>query len=305
MSEKSNLKKWKFAVMVALPIFFWASAFPFIKIILKDLSFINLTIMRFFIVCIALSIILAFKRKKFTRLRKKDIIPIFLLGFFGIIGYHLGLNYGEQYVTPGAASLIVATIPIFVVILAAIFLDEEITVGKIFGILIALSGVVIISLFGSPDISIEIEYLSGALGVLIAAIMGAIYTIGGKKMLTRYSPFSLTVYAMLLGSLGLLPFIIMGDSLFKEVAKMSAISWAALISLGLLSTIVAYSLWYMILAIKEASEISVYLYAIPIISTILSYFLLGDQITIFFIVGGILVILGVKIVNKKKEKDIV
>ena len=299
---KENNKKlpnWKYLILIILPIIFWACAFPFINILLKELSFINLTIMRFVVVCFVLIIFLSFQSKRFNPLQKKDIIPIFLLGFFGVIGYHLGLNYGEQYVSPGAASLIIATIPIFVAILSIIYLEEKITLKKTSGIIISLTGVTIISLWGTSDAIIEIDYIYGAIGVLIAAIMGALYTIAGKKMLKRYNGFSLTVYAMLLGSIGLIPFL--NVSLINQVKNLSITGWGGLIFLGLFSTITAYTLWYIALETRDASEISMYLYAIPVISTIISFFLVGEIITIYFILGGLFVITGLLLVNSKKS----
>ncbi len=286
--------------MMIITVVVWAFAFPFIKIVLDNgLSPVNLTIMRFFIVCIVLVMILLFETKRFSKLYKKDIIPIFILGFFGVIVYHLGLNYGEQDISPGAASLIIATIPVFIIVLAAVFLKEKFTMKKMLGFILSLCGVLIISLWGKQDTAIEIKYILGALAVLIAAIMGALYTIAGKKLLDRYTPLSLTVYAILLGSLGLIPFL--NYSLFDEVAMMPAISWIAIIFLGVCSTVIGYVLWYVALEIKNASEVSVYLYAIPAVSTVISFFMFPkDKITLFFIIGGALVILGLIIVNKKK-----
>jgi len=296
IKKEQPVKKYFYFIM-GPTIIFWALAFPFIKIGLTELSSVNLTIMRLFIVCIVFLLLRVLKPQKFSKLYKKDIIPIFLLGFLGIIVYHLGLNYGEVYISSSAASLIIATIPIFIVILAAIVLKEKITIKISLGIILSLLGVIIISLAGTPDSSIKITYLSGALAVLIAAIMGAGYTIAGKKLLKRYSALSLTVYAFLLGSLGLIPFIT--TSLFEEVATMSIIGWSTILYLGIFPTVIGYVLWYVALEIKTASEISVYLYFIPVLSTIISYFLFDEQITWLFIVGGGLVILGLYIVNKK------
>jgi len=237
--------------------------------------------------------------KKFSKLQKKDIIPLFLLGFFGVVVYHLGLNYGEQYISASAASLIIATIPIFIVILAIPFLKEKITLKIIFGVLLSLTGVVLISIFGTPNSSVEIAYLSGAFTVLIAAIMGACYTIAGKKMLNRYSALSLTTYAFLIGSLGLIPFI--STSFFEEIGTMSITGWSAVLFLGIFSTVIGYVLWYVALEIKTASEVSVFLYFIPVLSTAISYFFFDEQITWLFIFGGALVILGLYIVNKQKS----
>ena len=300
-AESRNLSNWQFIAMMILTLVVWAFAFPFIKIGLNELSFANLTIMRFFVVCIVLITILALQPRRFSKLHKKDVIPIFILGFFGVMVYHLGLNYGEQYVSPGAASLIIATIPVFIVILAIVFLNEKITLKKLLGIVVALCGVLIISIWGSQDASIEKNYIYAALAVLIAAVMGALYTVAGKKLLDRYTALSLTVYAMLLGSLGLIPFL--STSLLDEVVAMSIDSWIAVIFLGVCSTVIGYVLWYVALEIKTASEVSVYLYAIPVLSTIISYFWFGDEITMLFVFGGVLVITGLIIVNMKDRKS--
>lgn len=299
-----NLSNWQFFLMMLAAVIVWALAFPFIKIGLEELSFINLTIMRFFIVCLVLIILLSLRSKKFSKLHKKDILPIFFLGFFGVMAYHLGLNYGERFISPGAASLIIATIPVFILILAAIFLKEKITIKKSSGILLSLSGVVIISAWGTQSASIKIEYVYAALAVLFAAIMGAFYTIVGKKLLERYSGFSLTTYAMLLGSLGLIPLLhpLFDGNIIQQVSELSPTGWFAIIFLGVFSTVIGYAIWYIALKIKSASEISAYLYAIPVFSTIVSYILFNDEITLFFIVGGVLVILGLAIVNMKTKQ---
>ena len=294
-SNFTNFSKLKFVLIITILVVVWAFAFLFIKIGLKELSFVNLTIMRFLIVCLVLILILFFQKKRFSKLHKKDIVPIFLLGFFGVIVYHLGLNYGEQFISPAAASLVIATVPVQIIILSTIFLKEKIGLKKSIGIIIALCGVVVISIWGKAGASIHIEYISAVLAVLIAAIMSALYTIAGKKLLTRYSALSLTTYAMLLGSLGLTPFI--RGSLLDQISKMSMTGWFAVIFLGVFSTVVGYGLWYIVLKIKSASEISIYLYAIPVLSTIISYFMFKEKITLMFILGGFLVIAGLIIVN--------
>jgi drug/metabolite transporter (DMT)-like permease len=303
-SNSFNLSRLKFLILMLIMVVVWAFAFPFIKIGLEELSFINLTIMRFFIVCLILPFILIFGKKRISKLHRKDIIPIFLLGFFGVMVYHLGLNYGEQYISPAAASLIIATIPVQIVILAIIFLKEKITLLKTLGVIIAMSGVVVISIWGKAESSLKVEYIFGAIAVLIAALMGALYTVSGKKLLDRYTGLSLTIYAMLLGSIGLIPFL--NYSIIEQVSNMSINTWFAVIFLGVFSTIVGYVIWYVALENRTASEISIFLYAIPVFSTIFSYILFRDEITLMFVFGGILVITGLAIVNirnNKKQKD--
>jgi len=294
-----SLVKKYFLFIIVVTIVFWAFAFPFIKIGLQELSPVNLTILRLWIACIVFLILFITRSKKLSKLQKKDIPQIFLLGFLGVIVYHLGLNYGEQYISASAASLIIATIPVFVVILAAIFLKEKITLKIVLGVILSLLGVIIISIAGKPDASLEITYLLGAIAVLIGALVGAGYTIVGKKMLQRYSGTSLTVYAFLLGSLGLIPFV--STSLVEEVINLSLTGWCIILFLGVCPTVIAYILWYVALEIKNASELSVYLYFIPVLSTIISYIIFKEVITWLFIFGGALVILGLYIVNKQNN----
>ena len=129
--------------------------------------------------------------------------------------------------------------------------------------------------------------------------MAAGYTIAGKKLLKRYSPLSLTFYAFIFGSIGLLPFI--GSSLLIEVANMSYVGWASVIFLSIFPTIIGYVFWYVALEVKEASKLGIYLYFIPVLSTIFSYFLLDEKITLFFVLGGALVLIGLIIVNKQNK----
>ena len=300
-TQHSFTKKY-FYFIILLPIIFWAFAFPFIKIGLEELSPVNLTILRLFVTCGVFLFLLLIIPKKFTPLKKKDIVPLFLLGFLGVVVYHLGLNYGEVHISASAASLIIASIPIFTVIFATFLLNEKVTKKIAVGVPLSLAGVVVISLTGTTGDPFDVSYLSAAMAVLVSAFVGAGYTIAGKKLLQRYSALSLTVYAFLFGGLGLLPFL--SSSLVAEVTSLSLRGWGAVLFLALLPTVVGYILWYVALEVKTASEISVFLYFIPVLSTIISAVLFQEQITLLFLIGGALVIGGLSIVNMAKSKRI-
>jgi len=99
--------------------------------------------------------------------------------------------------------------------------------------------------------------------------------------------------------LGLIPFV--STSLVEEVINLSLTGWCIILFLGVCPTVIAYILWYVALEIKNASELSVYLYFIPVLSTIISYIIFKEVITWLFIFGGALVILGLYIVNKQNN----
>jgi len=300
-AKDNGLSNLQFVFLMIIAVIFWAFAFPFIKIGLGKLSFVNLTILRFLIVDVIFLLIILIQPKRFSKLHKKDIIPIFILGFLWVMVYHLGLNYGEQFVSPGAASLIIATTPVFILVSAIIFLKEKINSRKLIGVLFAILGLVIITVWGTENASIEINYVFGALMVLVAAVMSTFYTIFGKKLLDRYNAISLTVYAMLLGSLGLIPFL--DYSFFDQVVNLSFNVIGAVLFLGLCSTVFGYTIWYVALEHKDASEVGTYLYAVPILSTIFSYFILDEMITFLFVLGSFFIIAGLVLVNYKKKLE--
>jgi drug/metabolite transporter (DMT)-like permease len=183
------------------------------------------------------------------------------------------------------------------VIFATFVLKEKLTKKIMIGVPLSLSGVIIISLTGTNADPFEITYISAAVAILISALVGAGYTIAGKKLLERYSALSLTVYAFLFGCLGLLPFL--SSSLVTEAVALSWRGWGAVLFLAVLPTVIGYILWYVVLEVKTASEISVFLYFIPVLSTIISFFFFHETITWLFLFGGALVILGLVIVNKQ------
>lgn len=270
----------------------WGFAFPLIKLGLQELSPISLTILRLSLASIVFFILFLFLHP--SKLRKKDIPYLFLLGFIGISLYHLNLNYGETQVSAGAASLIIATIPVFIVIFAAVFLHERITSRIIGGIILSMIGLIILTLSTGE---IKIEYLSGAAAILFSAIVGAGYTIIGKKLLDRYTAFSLTGYAFIFGSISLTPLIT--HQFIAEITHLSITGWIAVLSLVFFPTVIAYVLWYKALEMKPASEIGVYLYFTPVISTILGVIMFNEPITPFYIIGGFLIISGLILVNTK------
>lgn len=286
-------------VIIGLAVIFWAFAFPLIKFNLQELTPENLAILRLFIASIIFIGILIIKPNKFSKLQKKDIPVLFLLGFIGVSVYHLCINYGEQYISAGAASLIITTIPIFVVILASVFLSEKITLKAFIGIALSFFGVIIISLLGNPGIVIEITYLSGAAAVLLASFVGALYTIAGKKLINRYNALSLTAYAFIIGNTGMIFFI--RPLLFEQVFALSLEGWISVLFLAIFPTVAAYTFWYAALEVIPASQLTIYLYFIPVVSTLISCLFFGEIITMWYIVGGFLVIFGLYIVNMKKS----
>ncbi len=279
-----------------ISVLFWSLAFIAIKFCLQHFDAINLTIARLFIGCLLFFVLLLTQKQK-TLPTKKEIPQFLLLGLFGLIVYHLGLNYGEQFINANTASLIVATSPLFIAIAAHFQLNERLNIYNILGIIFALFGVIIISLYGQPNATIQINYFLGALAVLLSSLSGAIYTIYGKKLMKKYDPTLLTCYSFLFGSLFLLP--LLNTNSLVQFSSIPSSILLALLFLGIFPTFISYLLWYKALKTLKASTMGPTIYLIPLLSTTFSFFFLGEQITAYFVFGGAMIILGILLVNKK------
>jgi drug/metabolite transporter (DMT)-like permease len=281
------INKW---IVLLLTILFWGLAFTAIKYSVSYLDPIELASLRFavadlfFIAGIAIG---------GFRIKRKDVPAVFILGLFGVAIYHIFLNAGEIYVSSGIASLIISTAPIFVLILSWMFLKEKVTKMKILGVLIAFTGVALLS---KPESG---GNLLGVIFVFISAVSAAAYTVLGKKLMDEYDSVTLTNGAVILGSL---PILIFSFSGLKKILLYQDFGLTfSVLFLGIFSTYLGYLGWYYFLEREEASRASVFLLAIPFVALMAGAFLLKENITTLTILGGMAVIIGILLVIKEQR----
>src|SRR5512140_3001864 len=157
----------------------WASAFPAITVAVRGLGPAGLAVAR-----LALAAPLMGVRRPALR----DLPLIALCGLAGMTGYQLLLNAGERVVPAGTASLLVATAPVYASLLAVAFLGERSSRRRWAGSAVALAGTALIAAshglgFGAPSL------FNGALIVLAAAVLQAIFHTAQKPLLARYTGF--------------------------------------------------------------------------------------------------------------------
>ncbi|WP_456370773.1 DMT family transporter [Geoglobus sp.] len=278
--------KW---VVLIFTILFWGLAFTAIKYAVMSLTPYELAFLRFLVADVLFLATIVYGR---YRIARGDLLKVSFIGVFGVAVYHISLNAGEMYIPSGVASLIIAMAPVFVLVFSAMLLGERITLAKVTGIMIALLGVYVLS---HPEGGGD---LTGVLLVLIATLSAGIYTVGGKVLMRKYDPLVLTSYAMVLGSVPLIPF---SYSSLSKLLEVDVITVLSVVFLGVFSTYFAYQGWYYFLNREEASKASVFLQAIPVVSILAGYFLLGEEITHMTLIGGAMIIAGIVIVVRSKS----
>lgn len=279
-----------------ITIFFWASAFPVIKIALNDFKAEHLSALRLLIAAILLCILGIIKKIPLPQI--KDIPFILLLGFCGFTVYHTALSIGEYYVSAGVASLIVSTTPIFSALLATYFLKERFSKLAWLGSIIAFLGVALISLGNGDKLNV---FIIGIVLVLLASFGESVYFAFQKKYLDKYGFIPLTIYTIIAGSLFMVIFL---PGSFNELQTANMTSILSVIYLGAFPTVIPYiALAYTIQKIG-VSDATISLYLTPAVSLVLAYFMLGEVPTLVAIIGGIITLIGVTITSANAEETV-
>lgn len=262
----------------------WASAFVGIRIGLTSYSPGSLALFRFMIASLCMALISS-RQSSSKKVPWLIRLQLGLLGVAGIGVYNTCLNYGEITVSAGIASFVIGLMPVITILLSMIFLGERPARIVYVGILISLSGLAIMLFAGSADTVIRF----GVLMIFIAAVAGGAYTLLQKPYLRHYHPVAVTAWIIWGGTLSLMFFF---PALCKEIVVAKAEATWAVIYLGIFPAAIAYIAWSYVLKTLSATTASVYLYAMPVISSLLGFFILNEKPSVLSLCGGVLAMIG-------------
>lgn len=275
----------------------WGAAFPAIKILLADLTPGGLTSGRLLIAALSYTLLLVVIRPRPVERRRGDIPRLLIAGVAGSAVYHYSLNWGEQHVSAGLASLIVATMPVMTAVVSAAFLGEHLTRRRAAGVTLAFAGVAVLVLAG--DGGLEARTVVGVLVTLLAPIAWVIYTTVSKGLAARYDGIRLNLLGAWVGAGVVAPF---GLRDLDAFAGMPVTSWLWLAYLGVVSTAAAYVVYGWALRSWSASGVASFVYLVPVASFIWAFLLLGEVPTLGTVAGGALVVVGVVLVQRRSPQ---
>jgi drug/metabolite transporter (DMT)-like permease len=277
----------------------WGVNFAVVKFALADFSPLSFTVMRFVLAALFLFCVMLATGEPFG-IERKDRLSVVRLGLIGIALYNIFFMYGLKYTTASHSALFISMSPLFAVLLQAATGRERLTPRIGAGILLASAGVfLIISSHGKLDFSSS--GMTGDLLTFIASVLWALYTMTAKPLLERYSPIKVTAYSMAAGSILLLVpgFPALTHQSWVSIAPLS---WAAFVFSAIVPGGIAFSLWYQGVKRIGVTRTIVYHYLVPFIAVIFAALFLNEKITLFQVIGGLAIIGGVALVQRKDRK---
>lgn len=285
-ANKSNLASHLGALIAVTA---WGASFISTKVLLQDgVGAVDVYIYRFLIAYICT---FAICPKPFFAHSVKDELKFILCGVCGGSVYFIAENTAVVYTLVSNVSLIVAMAPLITAILvAALYKSERVSRGVIIGSLVSLTGVGCV-IFNS-SVVVQVNPLGDMLA-LLAALCWAIYSILLRSLGGVYGAWFMTRKTFFYGVITALPFL---------PFERSHASWAVLTStevlgniafLGLFCSMIAYLLWGMAVKNLGAVKSGNYLYFSPIVTLILSSWLLGEAVSVVGVIGCILILGGV------------
>ena len=271
------------------------SAYVGAKLALQGVGPFTTAFLRFLIACVICWPILLLTHGA-RPVRQEHILPLIGFGFFQTTLYFALQYVGLKYTTADNTALIVNTRPLFVALLAVIIFRERFTFLQWAAFLLSFCGVLIV--LYNPGASFMPNHLFGDSLIVLNALSGAIGIMFGKKLLKNYKPFTILVYQITVGMIGLFPL-----ALYETGGQFSPaqVAWGPIIFLAIFTTAIAQTFFNWGLSRVPVSSTGVYFFIIPVVNIILAHFMFGEPITWLLLLGGGLIVTGVYIVNGRSQ----
>lgn len=220
---------------------------------------------------------------------------IFILGVLGMVVCGGGVYISLHYTTATNAALIYNSSSLLIVLMDAFYFGKRLTWLRILGLLIGFVGVAVIVLNGDPGKLRSFQFNVGDIGMLIAAISWAIYSVMLKRDKVKDLP-TLTLFASvaIAGALCLLPFMLF-EILSTRTVPATGVAWLTILSLALIPGVGAYGAFQLIVKRAGPSLAAIFFYLTPVFGVLAAILLLGERFQTYHAAGMVLVIAGVAI----------
>jgi drug/metabolite transporter (DMT)-like permease len=270
-----------------ISILLWSTTATVTKLLLGSLNSMQILLISSFFAFIFLLIVNAIKGnlKELRTFKLKDYIQIIGIGLLGTFLYNLFLYLGINKMQATQAFIINYLWPIMTIVFACFILKEKMTVRKMIAIVLSFIGVIIVTSNG--NLSIESSSLIGALFCILAAISYGLFSVLNK--MKKYNKFvSMMLFYLSSFIVSLLYILITKEWYIPKTNQLMGLLW-----IGIMTSAISFTSWALALEKGNTAKISNLAYITPFLSLIWTGLVLKETITIYAIIGLIVIVLGI------------
>jgi drug/metabolite transporter (DMT)-like permease len=277
----------------------WGGMYVVSKVVLEVIPPFSLLTIRLIMGALTLGIVVYFRNRKAgtgLKITKEFFWASFLVGFVGY-GISLGFQFvGTKLSTASNGSLVTSATPAFVLLFAPFLLGEKPTTRRIIALVLSTLGVLAVIDPRTAELSPSLFW--GNMSLLAAALTWALYSVLVRKV-SQTQDLLTSSTIMLLGGIPSSVAFSIWEVNTQGIGTITPGIIGGLLFLGIVSTAIAMFLWNYAFAELPAAVASLTFFAQPVVGTLLGWFFLSEQITSLFILGGVLIGIGIVIASSE------
>jgi drug/metabolite transporter (DMT)-like permease len=290
-------KQWLVDLLLLSVVAIWGFNFSIIKLVYRDIHPIAFNALRFTTASLAMLVLLKWSGGGID-IDRKDRAAFLTLGIVGTTIYQFLFVLGLQRTKAGNGGLFMALTPIFAYLIGVAAKRERFSRAVLAGIMLSLTGVSIIVLFGSAEVSFAGTYVGDFLMIASAFCWGA-YSGGASGLVNKYGPIRLTVLTTVAGAIIMMPLSVPWI-VRQNWLSISRPAWFGFLYATFGGIVYSYFVWAYALGRVGVAHTAIYSNITPIIALLGGWILLGEQLALPQIAGVFLVITGVFIVRARR-----
>jgi len=280
-------------ILLGMVAFIWGANIGIIKSAYQDFHPLYFAALRF-TASGALILFVVLLKEGNLRIRRQDWGTVLVIALPGMALYQILWSLGLDRTTATNSALILALQPIMAAVYVDLTKKESVSKREYGGMLLALLGVLLIILKPSARLHFSMETFYGDALTLVAAGCFAVFCSSwSKPLLKLYSPLRVTGYSMALSSAFLWISVLVSGP-HKPWGQIGLRSWYSFGYAVFLSGIIAHVAWYEGIGSIGVAKTMIYVYLVPVSAVLFNHFLMGEKVYVQQLIGGALILWGVR-----------
>jgi drug/metabolite transporter (DMT)-like permease len=273
----------------------WGSTYLAIRVMVEDIPPLLGAGVRFLIAGVILYAWVAWRRPSATRAATgRQLLGAAIVGLLLMFGGNGLVTVAEQEVPSGLAALLIASVPLWVIVLRASYGRERVPTTTLISVAVGFVGVALLVLPGDRP---EGAPLGWSLLVVLAAVLWASGSFAAPRTERPADVLTATAWQMLIGGGAMVVVgVAVGEVAELHLADVGTDSWAAFVFLVFIGSIAAFTAYNWLLRHVAISTVATYAFVNPVIAVFLGWLILSEEITAFVVAGTAVIVAAVAFV---------